>query len=193
MLWDNSAGNTKNWNTAAKSAIAAGADSLLGFNEPDYQYQANMPVADSVTAWKTYMQPFAGQVKLGAPAVTNGGSPMGLTYLQNFISSCSGCTIDFCPIHWYDSATNIGYFKNYLASAQTACGGKPIWITEFGASGTEDQISTFLKTVLPYLDSLDYVERYSYFYAGPTENGPPYLVNSAGTGLSTIGQIYATY
>jgi hypothetical protein len=151
-----------------------------------------MDVSASVSAWKTYMQPYAGQVRLGAPAVTNGGAPMGLTYLTNFLSSCTGCQVDFCPIHWYDSATNIGYFKWYLDQAHTACGGKPIWITEFGASGSEADISTFLKTVLPWLDSLDYVERYAYFYDGASTDGT-YLVNAAGTARSTIGEIFNSY
>jgi hypothetical protein len=192
MLWGNSAGNTKNWNANANAGISAGADYLLGFNEPDLGAQANMDVSTAVQTWKQYMEPFAGKVKLAAPAVTNGGTPMGLTYLKNFVSQCTDCHIDACPIHWYDSATNIAYFKAYIPQAYAACGNKPIWITEFGASGTEAQITTFLQTVLPWLDSLDYVERYAYFYDGPSTDGT-FLVNSAGTGLSTIGQIFNSY
>jgi hypothetical protein len=154
--------------------------------------QANMAVSTAVSAWKTNMDPFAGQVKLIAPAVTNGGTPLGLTYLSNFVTQCTGCTIDACAIHWYDSATNVAYFQAYIPQAFTACGNKPIWITEFGASGTEAEIVTFLQTVLPWLDSLDYVERYAYFYDGASTDGT-YLVNSAGTGLSTIGQVFNTY
>jgi hypothetical protein len=192
MLWSNSAANTKNWNAVATAAIANGADTLLGFNEPDYQYQANMDVTTAVSAWKTYMEPFVGKARLAAPAVTNGGSPMGLTYLTNFISSCTGCHIDICPIHWYDSATNVAYFKWYIPQAYAACGNKPIWITEFGASGTEAEIESFLKTVLPWLDSLNYVERYAYFYDGASTDGT-YLVNAAGTGRSAIGEIFNSY
>lgn len=162
------------------------------FNEPDLGTQANMAVSTAVSVWKTNMEPFYGQAKLISPAVTNGPSPMGLTYLSNFVSQCTGCHIDACAIHWYDSATNVAYFQAYIPQAHTACGGKPIWITEFGASGTDAQIVTFLQTVLPWLDSLDYVERYAYFYAGASSDGQ-YLVNSAGTGLSTIGQVFNSY
>jgi hypothetical protein len=191
MLWSNKADRINSWTGNANAAIAAGADTLLGFNEPDLSTQANMDVGTAVSAWKQYMQPFAGKVKLAAPAVTNGGAPLGLTYLKSFISACDGCTIDVCPIHWYDSATNIAYFKNYVADAYAACGNKPIWITEFGASGSEAQIETFLNTVLPWLDSNDQVQRYAYFFAGASTDGT-YLVNSAGTGLSNIGQLYNT-
>jgi hypothetical protein len=193
MLWDNSAANTKNWNTVAKAAIAAGADTLLGFNEPDQSGQANMDIATAVSAWKEYMEPLVGQgAQLAAPAVTNGGAPMGLTYLENFIGNCTSCHIDVCPIHWYDSATNVAYFKAYIPQAYAACGNKPIWITEFGASGTEAEIETFLQTVLPWLDSLDYVQRYAYFYDGASTDGT-YLVNAAGTAMSTIGSIFNSY
>ena len=60
------------------------------------------------------MQPFAGGAKLGAPAVTNGGSPMGLTYLEYFIGNCTGYTIDFIPIHWYGQWWNIDYLYWYV-------------------------------------------------------------------------------
>jgi hypothetical protein len=84
------------------------------FNEPDLGAQANLSPAAAASAWKTYIQPYAGRVKLVSPAVTNGAAPMGLTWLDNFFSACSGCTIDAVAIHIYDSATNIDYFKNYI-------------------------------------------------------------------------------
>ncbi|QDS69752.1 hypothetical protein FKW77_010142 [Venturia effusa] len=192
MLWSNSADRAAAWDANAKAGIAGGADALLGFNEPDHGEQANMAVSAAVSGWKTNMEPFYGKAKLISPAVTNGGSPMGLTYLSNFVSQCTDCHIDACAIHWYDSATNIAYFKAYIPQAREACGGKPLWITEFGASGTDEQIVTFLQTVLPWLDSLDYVERYAYFFAAASTNGQ-YLVNSAGTGLSTIGEVFNSY
>jgi Glycosyl hydrolase catalytic core len=102
---------------------------FLRFNEPDLSTQSNISPTDAAAGYKTWMQPFAGKARLGAPAVTNGGSPMGLTWLENFLNACSGCTIDFVPIHWYDSATNIDYFKSYVQQAHSTSG-KPIWITE---------------------------------------------------------------
>jgi hypothetical protein len=193
MLWSNDASKTTNWNSVALAAIAAGADTLLGFNEPDNGGQANMDVATSVKAWQTYMEPLVGKgARLAAPAVTNGGAPTGLTYLKDFLSGCSDCHIDICPIHWYDAATNIAYFQAYIPEAYAACGNKPIWITEFGASGTEAEIETFLQTVLPWLDGLSYVERYAYFYDGASTDGT-YLVNAAGTARSTIGDIFNSY
>lgn len=38
---------------------------------------------------------------IATPAVTNGGAPMGLAYLESFVSSCSGCSFDVINIHHY--------------------------------------------------------------------------------------------
>ena len=190
MLWGADSARTSIWSADANYAITQGADTLLAFNEPDSSTQSNLDVLEAVSAYKSYMQPFAGRARLGAPAVTNGGAPMGLTYLENFIGNCTGCTIDVVPIHWYDSATNIGYFQWYIPTAYAAGGNRPLWITEFGASGTDAEIENFFNTVLPWLDSLSYVERYAYFYDGPSTSSVTYLVNEAGTAASDVGSMY---
>jgi hypothetical protein len=145
MLWGS--GSTSTWNSNAKAAIAAGSDTLLAFNEPDLSTQSNLDPTTAANLFKQYMQPFACQARLSAPAVTNGGAPMGLTWLGNFLQACSGCTVDVVPIHWYDSATNIGYFQSYIQQAYVAGGNRTLWITEFGASGTDAQVTSFFQTV----------------------------------------------
>jgi hypothetical protein len=112
-----------------------------------------MDVSTAAQAYMSYIQPFAGKAKLGALAVTNGGGSMGLTYLSNFISNCSSCTIDFVNIYWYNSATNFAYFKSHVEQAYTAGGNQPVWITEFAATGTDDEQNTFLEVVIPWLDA----------------------------------------
>ncbi|KAI9764607.1 MAG: hypothetical protein M1840_008337 [Geoglossum simile] len=172
MLWGLAGEKTGGWVQAANTAIAAGSKYLLAFNEPDLPAQANLSPKDAADGYITWMQPFAGKAKLGAPAVTNGGSPYGMTWLKSFLEKCSGCTIDFVPIHWYDSATNIEYFKNYVKQAHDTSG-KQIWITEFAGSGSQDQQIAFLKAVMPWLDAQPYVERYAYFgvFDGSLVNG----------------------
>lgn len=184
MLWglgEHSAG----WNRAADKAIASGSTHLLAFNEPDLAAQSSLSIPLAVDGYRSLMQPYAGKAKLGSPAVTNGGAPMGLTYLQNFISSCSGCTIDFVNIHWYNGG-NAQDFKNYVTKAHAAGGGRPVWITEFEASGDVAQQQAFLNDVLPWLDSQDYVERYAYFMAADG------ILISSGTTLSPVGQAFAS-
>ena len=53
---------------------------------------------------------------------------------------------------------------------------------------SEDAQIAFLEDVMPWMDQQDWIERYAYFGCFET-----YLINGAGTGLSSIGQTYATY
>lgn len=114
---------------------------------------------------------------------------MGLTYLKQFLAGCTGCNIDFIPIHWYGDASDITGFKNQIAKARVATGLKyPLWITEFGhTSGTQAQVEAFLKSVLPWMDSQSYIQRYAYFMDA---NG--FMINSTTGGLSNTGKIYNT-
>ena len=75
------------------------------------------------------MQPFAGKAKLCSPAITNGGPPAGEAWLDNFLKACNGCRIDCIAIHIYDSATNVAYFKEYIAGVGKKYK-KPVWVTE---------------------------------------------------------------
>lgn len=186
MLWGTGAVHTSIWEANVITAIASGSTHILSFNEPDVAAQSNLAPADAAAAYMQYIQPYAGKVKLGAPSVTNGPAPMGLTWLGNFMDACTSCTIDFVVVHWYDSATNIAYFKSHIQAAY-AQSGKNLWLSEFGATGTDAEIEAFFQTVLPWLDSLDYVERYSYFMATPG-----LLLNSAGTALSDYGLTYVS-
>ena len=89
-------------------------------NEPDNPSQANLSPSQCVTVYKNYMQPYYGTVQLGTPAVTNGGGSKGLTYLDNFLSLCTGCTYNFVNVHFFISrsqmnvAQYIQALKNYV-------------------------------------------------------------------------------
>ncbi|KAH8593354.1 hypothetical protein B0O99DRAFT_480142, partial [Bisporella sp. PMI_857] len=166
MLWGTQNEHTKNWVELSAKAIAAGSTHVLSFNEPDHPDQAKLTIPEAVAGHIKWMNPLAGgNVKIGAPAVTNGPveKSMGLEgYLKPFLAACTSCKIDFVPIHWYDSASNFAYFKLFIEQAHDIAK-KPLWITEFAASGSQEEQAAFLDKALPFLDSLDYVERYSYF------------------------------
>ncbi|WVQ96195.1 hypothetical protein IAU59_003298 [Kwoniella sp. CBS 9459] len=196
MLWSNHPSLTSTWSKNAQTAINNGASALLSFNEPDLciDGSACMSVADSVTAYQRYMQPFAGKALLGSPAVTNGGSPLGLTWLGNFIGNCTGCQIDFVNIHWYSNKwAGATYFKYQVQEARKIAGGRPIWITEFGLDNsdgtyTQADLHAFLQEVLPWLDQQSDVHRYAYFM-----NTVGMLINNDGKTLSDTGVIYNNY
>jgi Glycosyl hydrolase catalytic core len=181
------------WDVAAKAAIAGGAKHLLSFNEPDLGTQANMNSATAAADHIKYMNPYAGQAKIGSPAITNGGpnggtDGMGLGWMKNFFSKCGGkCKVDFLAFHWYDSADNVAYFKNYVQDVidfAKANGVNKVWLTEFAAAGSDEQVAKFLGEVLPWMDGNDAIERYAYFMCGEGE-----LVN--GKSMSAVGKAYA--
>lgn len=195
MLWSNAADLEAAWPAAAQAAIDNGADALMSFNEPDWcgSGSACMSVNASVTAYQAYMQPFADSALIGAPAVTNAGAPYGLTWLGYFMGNCTGCTFDFIALHWYSNHyAGATYFYEYIEEARVVADGRPIWITEFGLDGTDDQtdaeLQAFLEEVLPWMDAQEDITRYAYF--GDFEG---YLLNSAGTALSADGVIYNNY
>lgn len=191
MLW----GEKKfgDWAASATSALAAGAKHLLSFNEPDLAEQANMNTATAAAAHIKYMNPYAGQAKIGSPSVTNGGPSggtdgMGLGWLRKFFDRCNGnCKVDFVAFHWYDSADNVAYFKNYVSDVIKLAqekGVQKVWLTEFAAAGSDEQVAKFLAEVQPWMDSNDAIERYAYFMCSDGR-----LVN--GNSLSAVGKAYA--
>ncbi|KZT71153.1 glycoside hydrolase family 128 protein [Daedalea quercina L-15889] len=185
MLWSDSDSFTSTWSTNAQAAIDNGTEFLMGFNEPDLNTQANMTPEQAAQAWTTYMEPFAGKAKLVGPAITNGGAPMGETWLNEFIGNCTSCTIDVYAIHIYDSATNEAYYKSYISDFASTYG-KTTWVTEFGATGSDSDIQTFLGDMVSYLDGLDGVGAYAWFM---DEVGN--LVNSDGS-LTTLAETYVS-
>ncbi|KAJ9634212.1 hypothetical protein H2199_009096 [Coniosporium tulheliwenetii] len=185
MLWGTNSMFTGSWAKTAGDFIAGGGKELLAFNEPDRAEQANMSPATAAAAYMTHMQPFAGRARLGSPAVTNGGGSLGLNWLTSFMSACSSCQVDFVAVHWYDSVNNVEYFKKHVTNAHTKTG-KPVWLTEFGTvDGSDAQKAEFLRQVLPWLDSQDFVERYAYFMVAEG------MMVSGGQ-MSAYGAAYAT-
>ncbi|KAK2800938.1 hypothetical protein FQN50_007913 [Emmonsiellopsis sp. PD_5] len=185
MLWGAKSLNT--WKAAADVSLAAGSKHLLAFNEPDLPAQANMSPGEAAAAYQQYMNPYAGRARLGSPAVTNGASPYGLTWMEQFFAACNGnCHVDFIVVHWYDAAENAAFFKKHIEEAAALArkhGISKVWISEFQGTGSDAAQVAFLKDVLPWLDSNGSVERYAYFMADKLVNG---------LSLSPVGEAYST-
>ena len=187
------------WNANVQAAISrsSGITYLMSFNEPDQPgSKAQMGVDSAVAAYRQYIVPKgSANVKLGSPSVTNGVvNGMGLAYLSSFLKKCSGCQIDFVPVHWYgcDPGTctldaDVQMFQNQMNAAVQAAQGRPVWITEFQHKGSLADQKVFLDRVLPWLDDLAQaaIERYSYFMVCDGS-----LIN--GDGLSEVGKRYTS-
>jgi len=171
---------------------------LLGFNEPDARKQANMPADEAVKLWSSLL---ATGLRLGSPATLNPHNP----WMREFVSSVEkqGERLDFIAMHWY-GGPHPEKFLLHLEYVHKRYR-RPIWITEFAVAdwkarenGTSrispEQALSFMKTVIPALERLDYIERYAWFPAAPDHPalGQSALFNVDGT-LTPLGRLYAGY
>lgn len=186
---------------------------ILGFNESDNcngesgQFNNLCQPAVAVAYYEALM---GTGVRLGSPAPREEG-PTGWLLEFNRIAKQRDVRFDFVAVHWYDWGSGpantpnaspqeiFNRFKAYLANVYRIYQ-LPIWITEFNANPNRSTATqeAFLKLALPYLESLDYVERYAYFQPNPNNANPAnnpgksdYL-DKAGN-LTVIGQLFQNH
>nr|GAT58540.1 predicted protein [Mycena chlorophos] len=162
---------------------------VLGFNEPQETGQSNLTPQEGAALWKQYIEPLRAQgLRLGSPAPSS--APSGKTWIQDFLTACDGgCTLDFIALHWYD--VNATAFIDYINDFHNTFN-LSIWVTEWscqnyngGPQCTASQISELLNTTQSYMNSVDWVERYSWFGILRDLEG----VNSLDAMLTSSGKI----
>lgn len=187
-----------------------GSPYIMSFNEPDDcggqsgQYGfAGSPklcvIDEAVKLHKNFM-------KTGMRIVSPGGreeAPFG--WLKEFYNKAKAqdVRIDVIAVHWYDWGNNpttntnptalqvFNRFKTYLTNVHNLYG-LPIWITEFNANPARSQAinAGFLELALPYLESLDYIERYCWFGFNTTTHFSGWNNGETDQILSLVGTIY---
>ena len=187
-------------------SIPSSSRYLLGFNEPNFNTQANLTVQQAASDWP---QVQAKAAALGIPVVSPGVNFCGsasdssqcaqasvtdpYTYLKDFFAACDGCKVDYIAAHWYNC--DVPSLRSYLEGGGDgglqgfAQFGKPIWLTEFSCDTTHsvaDQ-KAYMQAAVPYLESNPNVTRYAWFNAGPIPNAE--LTNSDGS-LTDLGKTY---
>ncbi|KAK3354042.1 glycosyl hydrolase catalytic core-domain-containing protein [Lasiosphaeria hispida] len=175
----------------------------LAFNEPDgpaVYGGSNIDPAVAAQIWVNNFEPLRKLgIRVGLPACT--GAPAGLTWLKDFLKSCSeivsdggptkNCTFDFVPLHWYG---NFEGLASHMGEYAAAFPNKTMWLTEYNLNH-QDLASTqsFYNTSAEYMDRLPLVERYSLFgaFRSDVSNvGPNAAMLSAGGELTDIGAWY---
>lgn len=171
---------------------------VLGFNEPDGEKQANMTVEKALEAWPELQQT---KLRLGSPATVHADGE----WMKSFMTQAKakGYRVDFVCVHAYPGP-NAAAFVKRLENIHKLYG-KPIWTTEFAVADwqaktlaenrfSEGQVLQFMKEVLPRLDELDFVERYAWF--GPWPDSPALgrssLFKPDGT-LTEAGKFYSQH
>jgi hypothetical protein len=190
MLWSPNSPHSDGFDDIAAAAVSKGAPALFSFNEPDHASQANMDAGSAAAAHAAAFNKYAGQIPVGSPSITNSGNPgEGLEWLQAFVDACDaqgGCNYDFCNVHWYSESLYADTLYEHIRSASQICGGKPVWLTEFGTIDGSDKFAGFLTEVIPKLEAMEELEAYSYFWVAQD-----YLM-SGPESLSEAGKVYAS-
>ena len=153
------------------------ATHVMGFNEPDNctgqgGTNGGCIIQNAVGTYKNLMKT---GLRLVSPSGTEGA---GTGWLKDFYNTAiaQDVRIDVIAVHWYDWGNNpavntnptaqqvFDRFKTYLTTIHNLYG-LPIWITEFNANPNRSGAINleFMKLALPYLESLDYIERYAWF------------------------------
>ncbi|KAH7889902.1 hypothetical protein F5I97DRAFT_608395 [Phlebopus sp. FC_14] len=183
-----------------------GSMAVLGFNEPDLDSQSNIDPVIAASLWIEYIQPLkANGVRVGAPAVSSSSS--GMPWLAQFLESCTGCTFDFVPLHWYGDGCTA--FSDYITSFHEQFPSWPLWVTEFASTNADVSgewhdvaastwypdlfpavVEEFCAQSIALLDSLEWIEGYAWFAFYRQTPGSFYNLLDANGQPNVLGQIY---
>ncbi len=174
---------------------------ILGFNEPDRQDQANMPVRQAVIFQKFFTETSS---IIGAPSVSY--DPSVNEWFMEYAKSVDMNDIDFIPVHVYYDWAGEGMAESFLKVIDDTYEKykKPIWVTEYGVANqwlygsqaqseeSKQQIRQFMKETIKGLEERTYVERYAWFSFGTDDinGGQTALYNQQTGALTDLGVLY---
>lgn len=183
---------------------------LLSFNEPDGTTESGGSSISPEDAAKAYIESVVPlrdaerKWKISQPSVT--GSENGLDWLRRFNESCyeidaeKGCAADFVAAHWYGAfdglASWLGTLDEFYNKNSTRDEPLKIWVTELALPKADAEATVqMMNATLPYLDGLEYVERYAWFGAfrsGKANEwtGEGVALFDNGGGLTELGALY---
>jgi hypothetical protein len=199
MIWGmTSVGNQNAVNIINKIDNDGYENVVLGFNEPDGAKQANMTVEQAIANWPLLLN--SGR-RVGSPASAGNPTTAG-GWLANFMTAAKAANlrVDLICVHWYAPPNATSFLKELDTLYQQY--GLPIWITEFAVADwtattaskfTVDQISAFMKAVIPELNKRSYIERFAWKTRSTSDvnMGTSALFNDDGS-LTALGSLYAS-
>ncbi|GAP88567.2 putative glycoside hydrolase family 128 protein [Rosellinia necatrix] len=195
-------------NINALDRVPDSSKHLFTFNEPDGTTDSGGSSISPDDAAKAYIEkivPLRDRFQISHPSVT--GSPRGLDWLDDFNSSCwdidsdNGCPTDFVTAHWYGEFAGLSSWLDQLVQWYNRSGSGigqdvRVWLKEFGLPQA-DQDTTFsmMNESLPYLDQLEYVEKYAWFGAFRPEEANSWTGDGLALfqddgGLNELGSYY---
>jgi hypothetical protein len=178
--------------------VPADASYLLGFNEPNFDAQANLTPSQAAALWPQ-VEAVAKQHHLAivSPALNYCGTNCNVTnpfdWLDQFFAACPGCQVDYIAMHWYacSGSALTGYLQQFESKYT-----QPLWLTEFSCldqmDTSEPTQEAYMNTALALLEADPRVFRYAWF-TGRTTGTPSLDLLGADGMLTPLGQIYVGY
>jgi hypothetical protein len=186
---------------------------ILSFNEPDGTTDSggsSIEPEDAARAYIDHVVPYRngenGNRRWNISHPSSTGSPRGLDWLRRFNESCyeideeNGCPTDFIAAHWYgafDGLTSwLGTLDEFYNGNTSRAEPLKIWVTEMALPQQDaDATVQMMNQSLPYLDELDYVERYAWFGAFRTDDANEWTGDGVALfdddgGLTELGALY---
>lgn len=145
-----------------------GADTILGFNEPDHVRQSDMTVEEALALWPDLMKTGA---RLGSPAPTQYEVLGEDSWLGRFMegAGAAGYRVDFIAVHYYSDDGDIAAFETFLQEVHAQYE-LPVWVTEWALADwfdldkfTHVDNARFFHEGAEMMDGLDFVERHAWF------------------------------
>ena len=193
------------------SNLPSSSTHLLAFNEPDGSTESggsSISPEDAARSYIDHIVPFREgdrKWKISHPSVTGSGN--GLDWLRRFNESCyeideeNGCPADFVAAHWYGAfdglASWLGTLDEFYNKNSSRDGDDlKIWITELALPQQDVQATVeMMNSTLPYLDDLEYVERYAWFGAFRADDANEWTGDAVALfeddgGLTELGALY---
>lgn len=187
------------WGQSQLAAMSPGnlpaSGYLLGFNEPNFNSQANLTPTAAAGLWpKIETLAKAQNMNIVAPAVNYCGGGCTNTspfdWLDQFFASCTDCRVDAVAIHVYMCDPND--VRAYVKQFETRYN-KPLWVTEFAcldtASPTAAQQLSYMKAVVPIFEADPLIQRYAWFTGRDPSQPAVDLLRADGV-LTPLGQAY---
>jgi hypothetical protein len=205
MQWNGNLNNSPVTTAALAARIPAGAQALLGFNEPNFTDQANMTPSQAAALWPV-LEAVAQQkgLLLVSPALNYCGNCVvenGVTmnspvkWLDAFFAAYPAAHVDAIAVHTYVCQEK--YLRDKINELRKY--NKPIWLTEFACSDFTPRTGITVALQQKYmLDAVNYLEkdpiigRYAWFSGRNSQIPNINLLAPTSGQLTTLGQEYVT-
>jgi Glycosyl hydrolase catalytic core len=168
---------------------------LLGFNEPDFAEQANMPVTVAIERWVALQE-------LGIPLVgPSAGNAEGI-WMKEFMGNATALNlrIDYVGVHSY-GGVSFTFFVNRMTRIYNLYK-KPLVLTEFASADwtattksqnkfNPCQVLSFMKQALPWLEETWWIHSYAWFpFSQTSVAGWPSALFDENNTLTILGRYY---